>query len=102
MTHPRRFPPPSSVDDLDMKLGQDCFIVRDAHGQALAYVYSRTSRAGFRRHISSHGTSAADHCEYAKLPDLLSPLELPTRLHDNSRFLVRNSTRNSFRSDIRS
>jgi hypothetical protein len=22
-----------------MKLGQDCFIVRDANGQALAYVY---------------------------------------------------------------
>lgn len=29
---PRRFPPPWSVDDADMKLGQDCFIVRDANG----------------------------------------------------------------------
>ncbi len=36
---PRRFPPPWSVDDLDVKLGQDCFIVRDANGHALAYVY---------------------------------------------------------------
>jgi hypothetical protein len=35
---PRRFPPPWSVDDSDMKLGQDCFIVRDAGAQALAYV----------------------------------------------------------------
>ena len=35
----RRFPPPWSVDDPDVKLGQDCFIVRDANGQALAYVY---------------------------------------------------------------
>ena len=35
----RRFPPPWSVDDPDKKLGQDCFIVRDANGQALAYVY---------------------------------------------------------------
>jgi hypothetical protein len=35
----RRFPPPWSVDDPDTKLGQDCFIVRDANGQALAYVY---------------------------------------------------------------
>jgi hypothetical protein len=28
----RRFPPPWSVDNPDMKLGQDCFIVRDADG----------------------------------------------------------------------
>jgi hypothetical protein len=25
------------VDDFDMKLGQECFIVRDGNGQALAY-----------------------------------------------------------------
>jgi hypothetical protein len=31
----RRFPPPWSVDDPDMKLGQDCFIVRDASGPRL-------------------------------------------------------------------
>jgi hypothetical protein len=36
---PRRFPPPWSVDDPDTKLGQDCFIVRDANSHALAYVY---------------------------------------------------------------
>jgi hypothetical protein len=35
----RRFPAPWSVDDPDLKLGQDCFIIRDANGQALAYVY---------------------------------------------------------------
>ena len=35
----RRFPPPRSVDDPDTKLGQDCYIVRDANGQALAHVY---------------------------------------------------------------
>jgi hypothetical protein len=39
MAEPRRFPPPWSVDDPDMKLGQDCYIVRDGNGQALAYVY---------------------------------------------------------------
>jgi hypothetical protein len=33
---PRRFPPPWSVDDPDMKPGQDCYIVRDANGHALA------------------------------------------------------------------
>jgi hypothetical protein len=27
------------VDDPDMKLGQDCYVVRDANRQALAYVY---------------------------------------------------------------
>jgi hypothetical protein len=30
----RRFPPPWSVEDPDMKLGQECFIVRDHNGQA--------------------------------------------------------------------
>ncbi len=29
-TYEHRFPPPWSVEDPDMKLGQDCFIVRDA------------------------------------------------------------------------
>ena len=36
MTEPRRFPPPWSVDDPDMKLGQDCYIVRDHDGQDIA------------------------------------------------------------------
>ena len=36
MPSPRRFPPPWSVDDPDMKLGQDCYIVRDANGLALS------------------------------------------------------------------
>jgi hypothetical protein len=31
----RRFPPPWSIEETDA-----CFIVRDANGQALAYVYS--------------------------------------------------------------
>jgi hypothetical protein len=31
---PRRFPPPWSGEETDA-----CFIVRDANGQALAYVY---------------------------------------------------------------
>jgi hypothetical protein len=32
----RRFPPPWSVDDPDAKLGQGCYIVRDANGYPLA------------------------------------------------------------------
>jgi hypothetical protein len=34
VTEPRRFPPPWSAEETDA-----CFIVRDASGQALAYVY---------------------------------------------------------------
>ena len=36
---PALFPPPWSVDAPDPKLDQPCFIIRDANGQALAYVY---------------------------------------------------------------
>jgi hypothetical protein len=35
----RRFPPPWYVDEADPALDWQCFIVRDANGQALAYVY---------------------------------------------------------------
>jgi hypothetical protein len=45
----QRFPPPWSVDDPQSKLSQDFYVVRDANGQALAYVYARTSRAGVVR-----------------------------------------------------
>ena len=34
-----RFPPPWSVDEANSKLDRRCFIVRDANGQALTYVY---------------------------------------------------------------
>ena len=50
---PRRFPPPWTVEETDA-----CFIVRDHNGQALAYVYSRMSRAVARRRISSPATRA--------------------------------------------
>ena len=35
----RRFPPPWSVEEPDPRLERQCFIVRDANGLALAYVY---------------------------------------------------------------
>jgi hypothetical protein len=38
-----RFPPPWSAEETDA-----CFIVRDANGQALAYVSSRSPRARSR------------------------------------------------------
>jgi hypothetical protein len=49
---PRRFPPPWTVEDKDA-----CFIVRDNNGQALAYVYSRMSRAADQRHTCSRATT---------------------------------------------
>jgi len=46
----RRFPPPWSVDDPDRKLGQDCYVVRDANGHPLGLrLISRRSPAGERR-----------------------------------------------------
>jgi hypothetical protein len=56
--------PTAPVDDPDTKLGQDCYIVRDANGHALAYVYfeaeprrcpllSRRIVSGHRRPIDS-------------------------------------------------
>jgi hypothetical protein len=39
MPSPCRFPPPWSIEEPDPKLDRRCFIVRDANGQALAYVY---------------------------------------------------------------
>ena len=35
----RRFPPPWSVEQPDPKLERQCYIIRDADGHALAYVY---------------------------------------------------------------
>ena len=53
----RRFPPPWSVDETDA-----CFIVRDANGQALAYVYfedepGRRSAAPVARRATRPGAS---------------------------------------------
>jgi hypothetical protein len=36
---PRRFQAAWSVDDPDMKLGQDCYIIHDANRHTLVYVY---------------------------------------------------------------
>jgi hypothetical protein len=69
---PHRFPPPWSVDDPDTKLGQDCFIFRDANRQALAYVYfedepGRRSAA----HLLTRDEARRIAANIAKLPDLL-------------------------------
>ncbi len=60
----RRFPPPWSADDPETKLGQDCFIVRDATVTRWRMSISRTSlrfhdlRGSHETHLLDRGTSA--------------------------------------------
>jgi hypothetical protein len=71
---PRRFPPPWAVDDPDAKLGQTCYIVRDANGHAVAYVYFEDEP---RRRSAAHlmtRDEARRIANIAKPPMLLLPL----------------------------
>jgi hypothetical protein len=63
-----RFPPPWSVDEADSKLDRRCFIVRDANGQALAFVYfgGRWTDAGRRSCSPATGPAhRRQHCQVA-------------------------------------
>lgn len=63
---PRRLPP-WSIDDPDVKLGQECFIVRDANRQALAYVYFEDEPGGDQRRICSPATRRDG--QYREIPE---------------------------------
>jgi hypothetical protein len=67
-----RFPPPWSVDEADSKLDRRCFIVRDANGQALAYVYYE-QEPGRRAaaHLLTRDEAWRIAVNIAKLPELL-------------------------------
>jgi len=67
-TPPRRFPPPWTVEESN----NACFIIRDANGQALAYIYfedepGRRSAAKLLTRDEARRIAA----NIAKLPDLL-------------------------------
>jgi hypothetical protein len=63
----RRFPPPWSVEETDA-----CFIVRDANGQALAYVYFEQERGPrAAAHLLTRDEAWRIAANIAKLPELL-------------------------------
>jgi hypothetical protein len=67
--HPRRFPPPWSVEPHP---GGESFIIRDAKGQALAYVYfeDETVRQMSMKRLN-RDEARRIAANIAKLPDLL-------------------------------
>jgi hypothetical protein len=64
----RHFPPPWSVEELD-----SCFVVKDANGQALAYMYFEKEplRRFRRRELLTRDEAQRIAAIFAKLPELL-------------------------------
>jgi len=67
MAEPRRFPPPWSVEELD-----SCFVVKDASGQALAYIYfeKKPVRRFQRRELLTRDETQRIAAIFVKLPEL--------------------------------
>jgi hypothetical protein len=67
----RNFPPPWSVEELD-----SCFVVKDANGQALAYMYfEKETHRRFRRELLTRDDAQRVAMVFAKLPQLLGKWE---------------------------
>jgi hypothetical protein len=65
------FPPPWSVEELD-----SCFVVKDANGQPLAYMYfEKEPRRRFRRELLTPDEAQRIAAIFAKLPELLGKPE---------------------------
>jgi hypothetical protein len=65
ITSERHFPPPWSVEELD-----SCFVVKDANGQTLAYMYFKKEplRRVRRRELLTHDEAQRIAAIFAKLP----------------------------------
>ena len=64
----RHFPPPWFVEELD-----SCFVVKDANGQALAYMYfEKESRRRTQRELLAREEAQGIAAVFAKLPEILS------------------------------
>jgi hypothetical protein len=67
--HRRRFPPPWSVEEHP---GGESFIIRDAKGQALAFVYFEDETVPTDVHEAPDSRRGPAHrCQHRKLPELL-------------------------------
>ena len=64
----RRFPPPWSMQELD-----GCFVIKDANGQALAYMYFEKEplRRYRRSELLTRDEAQRIAAVFAKLPELL-------------------------------
>ena len=68
MAESRTFPPPWSVDELD-----NCFVIKDANGQALAYMYFEKEllRRHRRSELLTRDEAQRIAAVFAKLPEVL-------------------------------
>jgi len=66
----RRFPPPWTVEEMD-----GYFVVKDANGQALSYMYFEKGplRRYRRRELLTRDEAQRIAAIFAKLPELLGP-----------------------------
>jgi hypothetical protein len=71
----RRFPRPWPVEEMD-----SCFVVKDANGQTLAYMYfEKEPRRQYRPGLLTRDEAQRIAIVFAKLPELLAQLSLRVR-----------------------